>query len=332
MSFTPASPELSDATKQNLLSDGVAPWLLDGFADLAGRDPDALASVLAAFGSEVLLQDTKASCRCHFVVCDGNGRPRVDALLDMLAQQVMDYCIPRSRVKEAARDFERTRSASKFSVLEREARELFTRIDTSGEGGELLLYLLLETVLRLPQLLCKMPLKTSSQMHVHGVDGVHGKLLEDGTLALYWGESKLYSDVNAGIDASFESISPFLLDDGGGAARRDLLLVREHLDPGDETLREALRCYFDDTKPESARIEYRGACLIGFDLEDYPDLARGGEELREQITARIAEWHERIGKRVDDRDLAKFELEVFCVPMPSVKEFRLRLREKLSRG
>ena len=97
-------------------------------------------------------------------------------------------------------------------------------------------------------------------------------------------------------------------------------------------MRQALRCYFDDTKPEAARIEYRGACLIGFELEDYPDLARGGEELCEQITARVVRWHQRIGKRVEDRNLAKFELEVFCVPMPSVKEFRLRLREKLNRG
>jgi hypothetical protein len=328
----PVSPELGDDAKQTLLADGVASWLLEAFSKLKGRDPDSIAAVLAAFGTEVILEDTKASCRCHFVVCDGNGRPRVDALLDMLARQVQDYCIPRSRREEAYRHFERTGSSAMFSALEREARELFTRIDTSGEGGELLLYLLLETVLGLPQLLCKMPLKTSSQMHVHGVDGVHGNLLEDGTLALYWGESKLYADVNAGIDASFESISPFLLDDGGGEARRDLLLVREHLDPADDTLKEALRCYFDESRPESARIEYRGACLIGFNLEDYPDLARGGEGVREQITARISGWHERIGKRVGDRNLATFELEVFCVPLPSVDEFRDRLRGKLSRG
>jgi hypothetical protein len=332
MSSVPASPELPDEARQALAADGVPAWLLEAFDELKGRDPDLLAAALAAWGTEIALKGTKASCRCHFVLCDGNGRPRVDALVDLLARQVQDYCIPRSRREEAYRYFRRTRSSAMFSALEREARELFTTIERSGEGGELLLYLLLETVLGLPQLLCKMPLKTSSQMHVHGVDGVHGDLLPDGTLALYWGESKLYADVNAGIDASFESVSPFLLDEGGGAARRDLLLVREHLDPGDESLRQALRCYFDERTSDSARVEYRGACLIGFDLENYPDLARSGEEVRDRIAARIAAWHERIAKRIGDRKLASFELEVFCVPLPSVEEFRERLRTRLSFG
>ena len=62
------------------------------------------------------------------------------------------------------------------------------KLERSGEGGELPLYLLLEMLLGLPQLLCKMPLKTSAETHLHGVDGVHGKLLPSGDLALYWGE------------------------------------------------------------------------------------------------------------------------------------------------
>ena len=330
MSSAQARAELSDTSREVLRAAGVESWLLEAVEGLSRRDPESLAGVLHAFGREVALKGTKASCRCHFVVFDGNGRPRVDALVGILAQQVLDYCIPRSRRAEAAKHFERTGSAEMFSALEREARELFTSLETSGEGGELLLYLLLETVLGLPQLLCKMPLKTNSQMHVHGVDGVHAKLHDDGTLALYWGESKIYKDVNEGIDASFQSISPFLLDDGGGSVRRDLLLVRQHIDPGNEEVKRALGRYFDDTKPESARVEYRGACLIGFDLEDYPNLSNGqGESISEQIAAKIAAWHERICSRIDEQQLASFEIEVFCVPLPSVDEFRRRLREKL---
>ena len=36
--------------------------------------------------------------------------------------------------------------------------------------------------------------KTDSRMHVHGTDGVHGKLLDDGRLALYWDEAKVCDD------------------------------------------------------------------------------------------------------------------------------------------
>ncbi|WP_223252149.1 Hachiman antiphage defense system protein HamA [Paracoccus mutanolyticus] len=47
---------------------------------------------------------------------------------------------------------------------------MFTDLKSSGEGGELLLYLLTERFLGLPQILCKMSLKTSA--HYHGADGV----------------------------------------------------------------------------------------------------------------------------------------------------------------
>jgi hypothetical protein len=38
-----------------------------------------------------------------------------------------------------------------------------------------------------------MSLKTSREMHVHGTDGIHARMEDDGRLALYWGESKLHA-------------------------------------------------------------------------------------------------------------------------------------------
>lgn len=312
---------------------GAAAWLVETVRSLARGDVRSLESILTEAGTCVTLDKTKACCRCHFVTRDGNGRPRVHALVEMLARQVQDYCIPRSRIAEARRALDRTGSTAAFSALEHEARDLFVTLAKSGEGGELLLYLLLENVLRLPQLLCKMPLKTSSEMHIHGVDGVHGTMLPDGKLALYWGESKLYGNVTNAIDACFESIAPYLNDTGGGPARRDLLLVREHIDPGDETVKQALGKFFDDTQPESARVEFRGACLVGFDLKDYPDpRCEDGISLNEAAAARIAKWHTRIADRVGKHRLETFELEVFCVPMPSVAAFRDRLRTSLGKA
>jgi Cap4 SAVED domain len=300
---------------------------------LVRGDAASLTPILTQVGSEVTLAETKACCRCHFVTFDPNGRPRVDALVEKLARQVSDYCIPRSRIAEAAEQYHDTGSTEAFSALEHEARELFVKLDKSGEGGELLLYLLLETLLGLPQLLCKMPLKTSAEMHVHGVDGVHGKLLPSGNLALYWGESKLYTNVNQAIDACFDSIAPYLLDQGAGAAQRDLLLVRDHIDPGDEDIKQALLKYFDDSEPESARIEFRGASLVGFTLENYPNpLADDGQSIRTEIAEQLAKWHQHIGTRVGAQGLQSFELEVFCVPLPSVDAFRQKLRERIAPG
>jgi hypothetical protein len=314
----------------DLRREGVATWLLDRMERLAKGDPEVVSAVLVEAGAREIIGETKASCRCHFVAVDPHGRPRIDALVDQLLNQVVDYCIPRSRVAETMRQWDEKHSSAAIVALDREARALFAKMKTSGEGGELLLYLLLENVLGLPQLMCKMPLKTNSDMHVHGVDGVHGKLLDNGNLALYWGESKLYADVNAAIDAAFESIAPYLLDAGGGSVERDLLLTRSHLDPNDEDVKAALIRYFDKSKPEAARVEYRGACLVGFDYKNYPNaLEADGATVREEVAERIAKWQVRIGKRVRERALASFELEIFCVPMPSVQEFRDRLLEGL---
>jgi hypothetical protein len=317
-------------TRATLEGDGVAPWLAEFFEGLAQEQPDYLEGLLVTLGEVVVLDGTKAHCRCHFLARDGNGNPRINALAKALARQAVTFCMPRSVVAEAGEHYERTKSADKFVELQERTKNLFTRVEKSGEGGELLLYVLLETILQIPQLLCKMPLKTNKEMHIHGSDGIHAKLLDNGNLALYWGESKLHGTANGAIDSCFKSIAPYLKDEGGTeATERDLILVREKLDAGDQEATAALARYFEDAGAESAKVEFRGACLIGFDLKDYPEPLKAGGEIVEGIATSIEKWHQRIAARVGDHDLESFEFEVFCIPMPSVKEFRAALRDRL---
>lgn len=214
-----------DLTAQ-LEDGGVEPWLVEALQRLARTEDRSLDPYLVTVGETPVLADSRATCRCHFVRTDPQGNPRVPALINMLADQVVDYCIPRSRIDEARDHLLRTNSTDKILQLQREAKDLFTKIKTSGEGGELLLYALLEIALGLPQILCKMSLKTNPQVHYHGVDGVHAQALADGKLAVYWGEAKLYAEVNSAIDAAMTSLAPFLLDVGDGASQRDLAVAR----------------------------------------------------------------------------------------------------------
>ncbi|WP_293781604.1 DUF1837 domain-containing protein [uncultured Aeromicrobium sp.] len=315
---------------QRLRESGIAEWLVEAVDGLARGRPENLAGVLTAVGEPVIHDGTRTTCRTHFVVKDGNARPRIEALADVLAQRAVDYCIPRSRVNDALLELQTTGSTAGFARLSDEARSLFTKLSKSGEGGELLLYTLLEVLLRIPQILCKMPLKTSSQMHVHGSDGIHGKVLPNGNLALYWGESKLHATPNSAIDSCFESIAPFLVEGIDGAAKRDLHLIRDNLDAGAEEITAALIRYFSQETEESAKLEVRAACLVGFDLEDYPDpFDDSGSAVREEIQEAIEKWHTRVKERVERHDLVSFEMEVFCVPVPSVEAFRSALRKRL---
>lgn len=304
--------------------------MVDAMDRLARGQATDLSSFLVSVGTEVVLDETRAKCRCHFITRDGNDRPRVKALAKALAEYAVDYCIPRSRIDEARQHYDETGSTNLIVRLSDEARALFTTLDKSGEGGEMLLFLLLENLLGIPQILCKMSLKTNSQMHVHGSDGVHAAALPDGGLALYWCESKLYQSVDQGVDACFASIAPFLLDDGGGDASRDLLLIRDNLDTGDPELDERLIRYFIADALEAAKVEMRGASLIGFDLDGYPNpFEENGVHVAVEVETLMTDWYDRIGKNVSKLDLQTFEMEVFCIPFPAVADFRAALRQAL---
>jgi hypothetical protein len=85
-------------------------------------------------GEVAALDGTGAACRCHFVARDGNGRRRVEHLPRRLADQAVDYCILRTRFQEARDHMVRTGSAEKVLALQREAKELSTHLENSGEG------------------------------------------------------------------------------------------------------------------------------------------------------------------------------------------------------
>lgn len=214
--------------------------------------------------------------------------------------------------------------------LQEEARRLFLDSDTSGEGGELLLFFLLEAELRMPQILCKMPLKTNKQMPIHGVDGVHAAQTPNGNLALYWGESKLHGDVQSALTECFKSITPFLLDDGTGAAHRDLVLARNNLDPGDRDLQLQMIRYLTDDAPERNDLEVRGACLVGFTHDSFTSPFGGSpESVLDEVQERIDSWASSVRSRVTNRKIEAFEIEFFCVPLPSVQQLRDEFRALL---
>ena len=132
-----------------------------------------------------------------------------DELAQVMLHEVVNYVIPRQKATEA---HESKRRNVELSKLQQEAKRKFIDFwrkkkefekrsaeekkhkseQESGEGGELLLFLLAEQVLKLPQAICKMMTKTSGKMPVYGSDGIHIGLNEDKSkLALYYGEAKV---------------------------------------------------------------------------------------------------------------------------------------------
>ena len=210
-------------------------------------DPEALEVHLTLIERDIMIDGHAVKVHCHCLTVDANGRVQPRRLAEFMRNAVADYAIPRAQLAKAKTRDTKYNSTEAVAALVEQARRSFTDLAKTGEGGEMLLFLLAERFLKLPQILCKMDLKTDTRMHYHGADGVYAGVTPDGVLKLYWGESKLYNDPGAAIRACLSSLAPFLIEpDHEGAEReRDLILLADKADLSKPELTEALKRYFD---------------------------------------------------------------------------------------
>ena len=247
-------------------------------------------------------------------------------LAEFMRNAVADYAIPRSKLAEAKARDTKYNSTEALTALVEQARRSFTDLAKTGEGGEMLLFLLAERFLKLPQILCKMDLKTDTRMHYHGADGVYAGVTDQGMLKLYWGESKIYKDAAAAIRDCLASLAPFLVEPDHEAAERerDLILLSDKADLSDPSLTEALKRYFDRNSVLSKRVQYWGVALVGFDAAFYPgdDVKTVADEIATAARTELEIWRAKIGEHLTSEKLDQFEIELFCLPLPSAEGFR----------
>lgn len=296
-------------------------------------DPEELGVHLIEVETNTKIDGLSVSVHCHCLTVDANGRVRLARLAEFMRSALIDYAVPKLKIEQARKRDARFRSASAMTALHYEAKSTFTDLDNSGEGGELLLFLLTERFLKIPQILCKMDLKTDSRMHYHGADGVYGRVDEDGVLNLYWGESKLYAHATDAIRDCLSSLSPFLIEtDSEGAEReRDLVLLSDKVDLANPVFTESLKKYFTRTSPLSNRVRYGGVALIGFDAAFYPDetIQAVADDITSAAKIAFKGWIKNIKNRIEIEKIDKINIEFFCVPIPSVERLRLEFKKAL---
>ena len=289
-------------------------------------DPDALDVHLSLIQRDVLVDGHVVKIHCHCLTVDANGQVQPRRLAEFMRNAVADYAIPRLQLARAKARDAKYNSTEAVAALVEQARRSFTDLAKTGEGGEMLLFLLAERFLKLPQILCKMDLKTDSRMHYHGADGVYAGVTDDGTLKLYWGESKIYSDPTAAIRACLASLAPFLIEPDHEEAERerDLILLSDKADLSDPALTGALRRYFDKTSLMSKRVQYCGVALVGFGASFYPtDRVKAiSNEIASAARVGLETWRETVGERLRAERLEQVEIELFCIPLPSADDFR----------
>ena len=111
-------------------------------------DGDPISSYFDMLEAEVEVADTKARIRWHRIGHDLTTRqPDIQKLIDKLIRLLVDFACTRKERDDAVENLTRTGSSERFAALHEKARRLFTKSETTGEPGELLLYLLSEQVL-----------------------------------------------------------------------------------------------------------------------------------------------------------------------------------------
>lgn len=266
----------------------------------------------------------------YFIKLDANGNPRKKDLLQFIAMKIVDYSIPKKQQEEAREYYNKYKSSVKVLELEQKAKKLFTELDKTGELGEILLYILTEEILNLPQIISKMTLKTSGKLHYQGADGIHFKYNEsDNSLDLYWGESKMEKTITSALSNCFCSITPFLTDPNSydSTQNRDLQLITTNISENinNKKLEDFLVRYFDLNNDCSNKLNFKGICFIGFDVNNYPlkPKEKTTDQLLNEFKSKISSWKRSIETQVDNYpDIKKFDVNIFLMPFDSVESMR----------
>jgi len=291
------------------------------FIDLIAVQTEHYERCIDVIEHDFQLQSVDGSIRFHLLKCDGNGRPMVKALAEMLYEYIIDYCI-------ASKNRSGPLTNAQNARLVKEARSLFRHPDISnggddrtGEAGETLLFFLTEAVLNAPQIVAKMELKTNRKDEIKGSDGIHARWSqEEGIVDFFFGESKLYNDVSGAISSALKSISDFHDNE---MYKHEFSIVTKHFKYADENIRCELAKLIASGEPsEKARLNH--SCLIGYDWERYQELRPS--EIRSQIKnlliADAGKVVENLNKKFSSFDKKYLRFDIFFLPFPSVDEFR----------
>jgi hypothetical protein len=201
-------------------------------------------------------------------------KPKLNELAEVLFHELINYCIPKKKLAEERR---RARENGEPDTtlhmrLFAEARRAFIKYNRDltkknantryAEVGELLAYCVAIHYLRAAQIAAKMALKTNSEMPVFGLDGIHARAESDGTLTVFYLESKMTKDAESGSSQYADSAAKFEHD--RKHELNELRIARDlsNLDAIEGPAREAALNYFNPYSTESAQVRERYVGVI----------------------------------------------------------------------
>lgn len=289
-----------------------------------------LHAYLMEIESNILIDGTKTQSHIYGLQNDGDGKVRIDSFIQAIARFAIDYAIPRSKISQAYNEMNSSGSTHLFMKLSEEAKKLFVDLEKTGEGGELLLFWFAEKVLKIPQIISKMSLKTTPNMHFQGSDGIHADIdPTDGKIRLYWCESKIHETVTGALTEAIKGIksfldTPFTYD---GPQSNDIRLLNNFVDLGDEKNTAIIKRILDPDSVGFNQIKNSAICFVGSSMDCYNhNILKPSSQLLKDtenfIKKEIPSIISHINKKINEFNIDSFTIHVIYLPFPDVDDFR----------
>ncbi len=258
--------------------------------------------------------------------------PKIEDLARYLWEQCFYYALPRRR--QLALKTEAEKDPSAMLRVGKAARDAFIAFNEknpsrASEVAEVLAYCVVQHYLDASQVVAKMGLKTSSNMPVHGLDGVHAKY-ENGALTIYFLEAKLAKSANGGAKDYAESASNFLSNRSQYLREYQIVAELGNLDALNEPERQLALDHFDILgKPKLHRRErYIGViCYSEKKYEDKLAVTEGSIDVHEKhftaIYAAKHDHHRAVAlKHLKNNGATPRKCMVFYIAVPDVNALR----------
>ena len=276
----------------------------------------------------------------HYITF-ADGVPTVQEFVEYLYDCLIPYCLPKRKIRDALQGVDPTVDYARIVRLHDDAKSLFIKaknqLESGGEPGELILYALLEWVLKAPRLVSKMYLKTNSNMPVHGTDGIHlGYDEAKDLLTIYFGESKIYQSFSSAADAAFTSMAELLANAGQISREIEILNNLSDLSSLPPAFQAKIAEYINPYSTSKLTLQKRivHACLLGFEYRAYnrilvlePDKVVSAFE--EKYKKRIGSACRVIERHYGQRLPVTTNLHLFLLPFPKLSMFRTAFYSKL---
>lgn len=225
---------------------------------------------------------------------------------------------------------------SKMFRLWKTAVDRFVSKRTTGEFGEIILFHLLELFEGAVQVVNKMTIKTSGEMHAHGADAIHFGL-DGGLKVLYLGESKTHASFGSALSKALSSVDGYHKD---GGRQFDINLVSGNLS-GDipDDAKKLIKDYLNPAKKDRSDFTECHAVFLGYQYDSLKTLEGllKGADLLNKVLESYKELIEQYFKDIEAKfgefpDLANKNFLFFVIPFKDLSGARTRFAKAVEDG